>query len=426
MKKSCLGNIVLLLFSIIITLIVAEYIFRWMLFGNAKAFNFLREPSYYSNYIRHVPEDFYDDDYWKLNYIFKKKRYKNEDPHPLLGWIINFNKKTLVHNDSNKVGNKRPVLLYGNSFAMCVYQSKCFQDILNEDNDFAKEYYLLNYGVGAYGVDQIYLLMNETVDKYNKPFVVFSLLTTDMDRCMLSVRDAQKPYFVETDSGLQLQGVPINQPSSEYFRKNRPKIRSYLYNKFRNSVLNPFKKDEIREKDYIEKIKSINKLILDKAFERLRKSEIDFVVLLFHPLHHDKSEWRSLFLIDYFDANNVPYIYDLELVEKDTTFSTYEPDHYAIHGNGHPTTHLNALISNEIKRYILDVDYRKVLLARNKERKKITTSQVEYYKCLIMNSPEWLEKVKSKALEKGISLDSMILLDAEYMVSIKQEEEETR
>ena len=33
----------------------------------------------------------------------------------------------------------------------------------------------------------------------------------------------------------------------------------------------------------------------------------------------------------------------------------------------------------------------------------------------IKNSPEWLEKVKQKAIEKNISLDSMILLDAQYM-----------
>ena len=33
----------------------------------------------------------------------------------------------------------------------------------------------------------------------------------------------------------------------------------------------------------------------------------------------------------------------------------------------------------------------------------------------IKNTPEWLEKVKKKAIEKNISLDSMLLLDAIYM-----------
>jgi hypothetical protein len=38
----------------------------------------------------------------------------------------------------------------------------------------------------------------------------------------------------------------------------------------------------------------------------------------------------------------------------------------------------------------------------------------------IKNTPDWLEKVKAKAVAKGIPLDSMILLDATYMVDIKK------
>jgi len=34
----------------------------------------------------------------------------------------------------------------------------------------------------------------------------------------------------------------------------------------------------------------------------------------------------------------------------------------------------------------------------------------------IKNTPEWLEKVNKKAIEKNISLDSMIMLDAIYML----------
>jgi hypothetical protein len=38
----------------------------------------------------------------------------------------------------------------------------------------------------------------------------------------------------------------------------------------------------------------------------------------------------------------------------------------------------------------------------------------------IKNTPDWLEKVKEKAVTRGIQLDSMILLDATYMVDIKK------
>lgn len=42
--------------------------------------------------------------------------------------------------------------------------------------------------------------------------------------------------------------------------------------------------------------------------------------------------------------------------------------------------------------------------------------EVDKYKQAIKNTPEWLEKVKEKAIQKNISLDSMILLDAIWMV----------
>ena len=42
--------------------------------------------------------------------------------------------------------------------------------------------------------------------------------------------------------------------------------------------------------------------------------------------------------------------------------------------------------------------------------------KIEEYIQSIKNTPEWLEKIKKKAIEKKISLDSMILLDAIYMV----------
>jgi hypothetical protein len=41
---------------------------------------------------------------------------------------------------------------------------------------------------------------------------------------------------------------------------------------------------------------------------------------------------------------------------------------------------------------------------------------IEEYIHSIKNTPEWLEKVKQKAIQKNIPLDSMILLDAIYMV----------
>ena len=46
-----------------------------------------------------------------------------------------------------------------------------------------------------------------------------------------------------------------------------------------------------------------------------------------------------------------------------------------------------------------------------------TGKTATYYEVQIMNNPEWLEKVREKAIEKNISLDEMIKRDAEYMLN---------
>lgn len=53
-----------------------------------------------------------------------------------------------------------------------------------------------------------------------------------------------------------------------------------------------------------------------------------------------------------------------------------------------------------------------------------STRDVEYFKNEIRNSPEWYKSVRKKAKENGISVDSMITLDAQYMV--EQEKSESK
>ena len=77
----------------------------------------------------------------------------------------------------------------------------CFEEILNGDPEFSRENYLLNYGVAGYGVDQIYLLFEQSLELYRRPLVVVSLLRTDLDRTILS---DQKPHFEPHEGKLVL------------------------------------------------------------------------------------------------------------------------------------------------------------------------------------------------------------------------------
>lgn len=356
--KNLLINLSLLFITLIICLAAGEFAYRKILFSKNEKFKSLRKPELYADY-------FNDDDYWKLYHIFGGEYGAPKEPHPLLGWIGDFDRKTLRHNKADSVKNKRPVLLFGDSFAQCVDEAECFQSILNSDSAFSKNNYFLNYGVGGYGVDQIQLLCKEAHKQYEKPFVVFSIMCSDLDRTILTNRIGQKPYYEIVDDSLVLKGVPIESDPEKFFSGHPPQILSYLYKRVVFTPRNPLpdnikswlKRDAVKN-DYKMKL---NDKVLQLAMDELRRERIDFVFLVFHYVQKDnyqfsveyEDNWRDKFLRGFIDKNKLPYIWSKDLIKKDPAYHKDNLDDYMIVSNGHPTTYFNRLISNEIKKAVL-------------------------------------------------------------------------
>ena len=171
-----------------------------------------------------------ESNYWKLYYLFNGKLKPPANPHPLLGWVGDFSRETYLHNEASNINGRKAVLLYGDSFAACATtKEECFQGMLNADDEFASEGYLINYGVGDYGVDQIFLLLKNSLHHFQNPFVIISFMTHDVDRSTLSVRIGQKPYFEFVGGELVLRGPPINSDPNDFFAKNPPRVPSYLF-----------------------------------------------------------------------------------------------------------------------------------------------------------------------------------------------------
>jgi hypothetical protein len=69
---------------------------------------------------------------------------------------------------------------------------------------------VLNGGVSGYGFDQIVLRAERLAAKYKPSVIVVSFIADDIRRTeMRRLWSADKPYFVQSDGGLQLQGVPV-------------------------------------------------------------------------------------------------------------------------------------------------------------------------------------------------------------------------
>lgn len=404
--KKFWGNTLLLVISVTFSLLICELAFRMIIFSKSNKFADLKDPGKYAKTVQ--------DDYWKLYYKFNGPFKPPKNPHPLLGWIGHFDRQTLDHNEQGKLNGRRPVLFYGDSFIMCQSDSvNCFHEILNNDTSFNKKFFTLNYGVGGYGVDQIYLLFKETIDRFVNPFVVFSIMPTDMDRCLLTVRTGQKPFFIEQGDSIVLQGVPIDPDPAHFFSENSPDITSYIYRRFINSNLNPFYNTCDTDLKARKKIISLNKKIILSAFQEIKQRNLNYVFLIFDELWNPEGAWRVDSLKKIFIENNINFIQTGDLVVQDTMFGEYDYHRYCIKGDGHPTSYYNTLVCSEIRKYLSDTGYANEKIKSQKAESIFNST--EYFIKKIKEDRVWYNSIKDDALQRNLPLDSMIYENAKWM-----------
>lgn len=410
MKKGILINLSISFFTLIVCLFLSEYIFRAIIFGNSEKFKYLRDPGKFSSW--------YESDYWKLYYLFDGTYKPVSNTHPILGWGAYFNNQTYLHRDTDKIKGRNRVLLYGDSFAQCVRGSVCFEELLNNDTVFNRENYLLNYGVGGYGVDQIYLLCSLSVSLHENPIVFISILPTDMDRSLLSVRVGQKPYFEIENDKLILKGVPIYEDPEKYFTEDPPSIKSYLYARYKHSNLNKHYDPVNMPDDVKEKMKNINNKIILELSELLKRQNIRYVFIIFDNVYNEDGDWRYKHLMKFMADNDLPYFGTLDLIDLDTSFEQYDFYNYFLKEDGHPSTHYNQLVANEIKKFTFNYD--SMVVAKKAFYKEISdTNSIASVIYRIYQDKNWYKDVKLKSIERNIPLDSMMVLDAKWVLEHK-------
>jgi hypothetical protein len=170
------------------------------------------------------PERFADpnsDDYWKLQWILQREHLLPAvHPDPEIGWLGAAEPGSYAHPGEARVQGRRPVLLFGDSYAQCATDpGECFQGLL-EGSDLGREYALVNYGVGGYGVDQMYLLLRRVLPRFaaQKPIVVFAvMLDDDFNRSLLGVRCWPKSRARLEQGALRLESPGLTDPD-EYLR----------------------------------------------------------------------------------------------------------------------------------------------------------------------------------------------------------------
>ena len=322
----------------LIALLSAELGLRYYLQSPWSEHSALRSAELYANPLN-------EDVYWQLWQGWNPK--PSFTPDPDLGWVGAFQPKTYLHEHRHRHKNRRPVILIGDSFSACVPEEPCFETLLEADPTFSQSHYLLNYGVGGYGLDQSALLLEKILPRYPEAIIIVGIMTLDIDRTQLHIREAAKPTFEVVDGQLQLMTAAENHAN---IQKHPPDIfylyRRILYSTWMPTSLRESLTDEARLR--AEK-QNRSRHILEHLNQLLMKHEHHFLIFHPHAPPHapiTSDNWRDRFLQRWLDAHQKSTIWS-----KDLIFDPVQPtdiSQFIRPEDGHPTTLYNSRIAQAI------------------------------------------------------------------------------
>jgi hypothetical protein len=279
--------------------------------GIGLGFDRLRDPGLYAD-----PHS--DDDYWRLQHVwgFKDNLQDAGSVHPLLGWAP----RTTPRNPLGIIAEPgyavdpadECVLFFGDSF---VAGRGPLEERIPQRLETLLGVRVYNYGVAGYGLDQIFLRFRETHPLFARPAIGIGILTTDLDRSILSVRTGQKPWFALREGELELRGLPVDPDPERFVASHPPRIRSYfvaLVLRQGRLAIGGVGGEEIHYKR-AEK-QAINRPILEAVVEEAARRDLPlFFVLFYEPGELRRSGWRERFLRAELERLRAPYLDTKEL-----------------------------------------------------------------------------------------------------------------
>jgi hypothetical protein len=227
----------------------------------------------------------------------------------------------------------RRIVFLGDSF---VESAACSSDTLTAKVETLTGIDTLNYGVGGYGVDQIFLSFRRLVPGCDRSDCLFlvGLIREDFDRMLLTVRTSPKPWFTIRDDKLVLHTGHIHPASlNDYF--GRPPERFYLYYFLRGRLGFPVYASmlETTRDERRNATDALTRRMFGEMAERMRQGRFRLALVLF-PTPWDPFGKEQVTLLR---AQGIPVV-DLQ----DCLGGKAGAELYA---ESHPTPHANARLA---------------------------------------------------------------------------------
>jgi hypothetical protein len=265
------------------------------------------------------PQSFFTLDetgYWttQVRFLPPGKQRPVPGPDSRVGWTgFLVEPGTYAHRDAIELGGRRPVLLYGDSFAGCTTGvDDCWQGLM-ERSELDDTHQLLNYGVGGYGFDQTVLLMEASVERFldRDPIVILSVLVDDdLDRALLRFRGWPKPRF-GIAGGELVEPEPVAVDFEQALDDSSPFVGSWAWRWLTHAGWGrPTVRESPEERARVEELA---RLLLDRAQARLDALGVEWFVLLFQGTSllapaRRAEVWQHDFLVEELRARGMPFV----------------------------------------------------------------------------------------------------------------------
>lgn len=322
--------------------------------GTSIGVAYFREPSLYA-------DPYADDDYWKLAHRWGSgvSDLRTLMPDSLLGWApsVTMQNPFGLAGDAPRAVNmgRESMLFYGDSFVEGATPPE--DRIPKIVGQRLRAYQVLNFGVRGYGLDQIYLRYRNTVEKFERPNLVFGILTVDLDRCVLRVRSGPKPFFTVEGDTLVLNGIPVSLDTGMWFKAHPPGIMSYhwaFWVRKARLIAARGREFALPQKRHAKEV--ICRLTIQSIVRESAAHGRRLLFVIFHPMETlAEPDWRHSLLLSVLSEHDVPFVDTEDVLLPRGGAHRHEADAYYDRGNRHLNSQGNRAVAQAIaKRWLAE------------------------------------------------------------------------
>ncbi len=259
----------------------------------------------------------FDDNYWIVHAFGAEGSARREttNHHAVLGWLPGaVDGVRLRHVEGDLPPGKHPILMFGDSYTECMTApEECWQELMRLSL-LSPHVSLLNFGARGYGVDQMLLLLDRTIDQYTdkKPLVVVAIMIDDdFDRAMLRVAAFPRPQMKLVNGSIDPHVEPVPSPA-QFFAGGGPLGRSSLLAAWLGyQVPNQFKSWRARrQRQRDSESQAMATALVERLAAVVADRQLQLVLVLFHDypslMDPASSGWREPLLIAQAQRLGVP------------------------------------------------------------------------------------------------------------------------